>query len=45
MSSRDTSEQNDTRFEPVIAITMGDPMGIGPEVVAKALCDPAILRL
>ena len=44
MSSRDTSEQNDTRFEPVIAITMGDPMGIGPEVVAKALCDPAILR-
>ena len=45
MSSRDTSEQNDTRFEPVSAITMGDPMGIGPEVVAKALCDPAILRL
>jgi 4-hydroxythreonine-4-phosphate dehydrogenase len=24
---------------------MGDPAGIGPEVVAKALCDPSILRL
>jgi len=24
---------------------MGDPMGIGPEVVAKAVCDPAIARL
>ena len=24
---------------------MGDPMGIGPEVVTKALCDPAIARL
>jgi 4-hydroxythreonine-4-phosphate dehydrogenase len=30
---------------PVIAITMGDPVGIGPEVVAKALCDPAMARL
>ena len=24
---------------------MGDPKGIGPEVVAKAICDPAIARL
>ena len=23
--------------QPVIAITLGDPCGIGPEVVAKAL--------
>jgi 4-hydroxythreonine-4-phosphate dehydrogenase len=30
---------------PVIAITMGDPLGIGPEVVAKAIGDPAIARL
>jgi 4-hydroxythreonine-4-phosphate dehydrogenase len=28
----------------VIGITMGDPKGIGPEVVAKAICDPAIAR-
>lgn len=26
---------------PVLAVTMGDPGGIGPEVVAKALADPA----
>ena len=26
---------------PVIGISMGDPLGIGPEVTAKALADPA----
>ena len=30
---------------PVIGLTMGDPLGIGPEVVAKSLCDPTIARL
>jgi 4-hydroxythreonine-4-phosphate dehydrogenase len=30
---------------PVIGITMGDPLGIGAEVVAKSLCDPAISRI
>ena len=30
---------------PVIGISMGDPMGIGAEVVAKSLCDPAISRI
>ena len=45
MTTHETSQQSNTRFEPVIAITMGDPMGIGPEVVAKALCDPSIMRL
>lgn len=30
--------------QPVIGITMGDPAGIGPEVVVKALADPAIRR-
>ena len=29
---------------PVIALTMGDPAGIGPEVVLKALADPALMR-
>jgi 4-hydroxythreonine-4-phosphate dehydrogenase len=27
---------------PVIGITMGDPVGIGPEVIVKALCDTTI---
>lgn len=30
---------------PVIAITMGDPGGIGPEVIVKALADPAVRSL
>ena len=28
--------------KPAIAITMGDPCGIGPEVVIKALADPQV---
>jgi 4-hydroxythreonine-4-phosphate dehydrogenase len=27
---------------PTIAITMGDPGGIGPEIIAKALADPSL---
>ncbi len=30
---------------PVVGITMGDPAGIGPEVVVKALADPKIRGL
>jgi 4-hydroxythreonine-4-phosphate dehydrogenase len=30
--------------KPIIAVTMGDPVGIGPEVVRKALSDPRIKR-
>jgi 4-hydroxythreonine-4-phosphate dehydrogenase len=30
---------------PLVAITMGDPAGIGPEVVLKALADPTIAAL
>jgi 4-phospho-D-threonate 3-dehydrogenase / 4-phospho-D-erythronate 3-dehydrogenase len=30
---------------PVVAITLGDPAGIGPEVVLKALADPGIASL
>jgi len=29
---------------PVIGITMGDPLGIGPEVVVKALDDPTLRK-
>ncbi|MED5587934.1 MAG: hypothetical protein VX581_03715, partial [Chloroflexota bacterium] len=28
--------------KPAIAITMGDPCGIGPEVVVKAMADPRV---
>lgn len=28
--------------KPILAITMGDPAGIGPEIVAKAFCEPAV---
>jgi 4-phospho-D-threonate 3-dehydrogenase / 4-phospho-D-erythronate 3-dehydrogenase len=27
---------------PILAITMGDPAGIGPEIIAKALCHPEV---
>lgn len=30
--------------QPVIGITMGEPTGIGPEVIVKALADPDIRR-
>jgi 4-hydroxythreonine-4-phosphate dehydrogenase len=29
-------------YRPTIAITMGDPAGIGPEVIVKALADPVL---
>jgi 4-hydroxythreonine-4-phosphate dehydrogenase len=31
-----------TEFKPRILITLGDPKGIGPEVIAKALGDPTV---
>src|SRR5690348_12517163 len=34
---------NDTR--PVLALTIGDPSGIGPEIVAKGLADSDIFGL
>ena len=30
--------------KPVVAVTMGDPAGIGPEIVLKALTHPAVRR-
>ena len=30
--------------KPVIAITQGDPSGIGPEIIFKALLNPAVIR-
>jgi 4-phospho-D-threonate 3-dehydrogenase / 4-phospho-D-erythronate 3-dehydrogenase len=34
-----------TPYKPIIAITMGDPAGIGPEVTARALAHPQIWEL
>jgi 4-hydroxythreonine-4-phosphate dehydrogenase len=38
--SSPASNGDDTR--PLIGISMGDPLGIGPEVLVKALADPAL---
>jgi 4-hydroxythreonine-4-phosphate dehydrogenase len=34
-----------SKNKPIIGITMGDPKGIGPEVIRKALAAPAIRRI
>ena len=34
-----------TRALPRIALTAGDPAGIGPEIIAKAAADPAVLAV
>ncbi len=34
-----------TLDQPTVALTMGDPAGVGPEVVLKALADPEIAPL
>ena len=39
------SSRSDTGGALRIAVTLGDPAGIGPEVVLKALADPAIAPL
>lgn len=31
--------------KPVVAITMGDPAGVGPEVILKALAHPAVRKV
>jgi len=36
---------SDHEILPVIGITMGDPVGIGPEIIAKALADPGLTRM
>jgi 4-phospho-D-threonate 3-dehydrogenase / 4-phospho-D-erythronate 3-dehydrogenase len=43
MSAR--NGQQATKAKPILGITMGDPAGIGPEVIAKALSMPAVHRL
>lgn len=31
--------------KPILAVTMGDPAGIGPEIIVKALSSPAVHRV
>ena len=40
-----TSSSETSSKRPLIGITMGDPAGIGPEIVVKALADPEIRSL
>jgi len=39
-----TTGNNSIASQPVIGITMGDAAGIGPEIIVKALAEPAIRR-
>src|SRR5579884_2035363 len=34
---------DETSRRPCVAVTMGDPAGIGPEIVAKAVGDPGVM--
>ncbi|WP_320040384.1 4-hydroxythreonine-4-phosphate dehydrogenase PdxA [uncultured Desulfobacter sp.] len=36
---------NTRSHHPVLGITMGDPAGIGPEIIIKSLADPEIMNL
>ena len=37
--------ENGNGHKPLVAITMGDPGGVGAEVIVKALADPEIRKL
>ncbi|MCF3935479.1 4-hydroxythreonine-4-phosphate dehydrogenase PdxA [Acuticoccus sp. M5D2P5] len=39
------SKETHTMTRPTIAITMGDPAGIGPEVIAKSLARPELFEI
>jgi len=39
-----TGERGCAVADPLIAITMGDPAGVGPEIIVKALSEPSVRR-
>jgi 4-hydroxythreonine-4-phosphate dehydrogenase len=41
----DSDEAGPGHSLPLVAITMGDPAGIGPEIIVKALSDPAVAEI
>jgi 4-hydroxythreonine-4-phosphate dehydrogenase len=44
-NSNDIPNGSTNGRKPIVAITMGDPGGVGPEVIVKALANPEIRRL
>jgi 4-phospho-D-threonate 3-dehydrogenase / 4-phospho-D-erythronate 3-dehydrogenase len=38
-------KSTDMRNKPIVAITMGDPCGIGPEIIIKALHAPEVAKI
>src|SRR2546426_11332519 len=43
VSAFGSTNRTATASKPRVAITMGDPAGIGPEVAARAAADPRVL--
>ena len=35
----------ESTFRPILALTMGDPVGVGPEIIVKALVDAGIYQV
>ena len=35
----------ESTFRPILALTMGDPVGVGPEIIVKALVDARIYQV
>jgi 4-phospho-D-threonate 3-dehydrogenase / 4-phospho-D-erythronate 3-dehydrogenase len=35
----------DSTFRPILALTMGDPVGVGPEIMVKTLADAAVYQV
>jgi len=42
--SHKTAAKSDRHYLPHLALTLGDPAGIGPEVILKALADPEVTQ-
>jgi 4-hydroxythreonine-4-phosphate dehydrogenase len=36
---------SESTFRPILALTMGDPVGVGPEIIVKALVDAGIYQV
>src|SRR5437868_2713884 len=45
MPSKSRAASKGTSHLPLLGITMGDPAGIGPEVIAKAMADKVLRRV
>jgi 4-hydroxythreonine-4-phosphate dehydrogenase len=43
--SEEHEESNMKKYRPLVGITMGDPVGIGPEIILAALVNPLIYQM